>query len=452
MVGDQSKTRQSKARPLAERPVLLGVEAYTSPDYARTEAGALWNRIWQIACREEEIPNIGDYVVYAIHDESIIVARAAEDQILAYHNVCQHRGRRLVDEGCGHAARLVCRFHGWSWNLEGEIVQAFCEDEWEGTLNKDNLRLPPVSVRRWGGWVFINLDPNPEPFEHFLGVLPDMLDPYELGEMRYRWRQWLYFDCNWKVAIEAFVEGFHVKGTHPQLTKYNQKLTWSAVHGKHSHFGPRIDSKSFGGSTASAGGAEDMRYALADVLEQLWEEVNATTTETIVNAARRLHEELPESTPPAQVQAHLMMRAMQDDAARGVIWPKIPPEHFAKAGTVWHFFPNTVVIPGPTFALCYRARPHGYDPDRCIFEVYVIERFPPGEEPKPDNVHVPLENEAAWRKVLCQDFSNMSAVQRGMKSSGFRGPRPNPVQERGVTNFHRVLADYMGRGAPKPLD
>jgi hypothetical protein len=195
-----------------------------------------------------------------------------------------------------------------------------------------------------------------------------------------------------------------------------------------------------------------MRVALAEVLGQLWEEVNATTTQTIVDAANRLVDELPADTPPQQVQIHLMTEAAKADAARGIFWPKIDPAHFAKAGTVWHVFPNTVVIQGPTFALCYRARPNGRDPNSCIFEVYVLERYPEGAEPRPENRFVPIEDEASWRKVLGQDFANMEAVQQGIKSRGFPGPRPNPVQERGVTNFHRVLAEYMGTGAPVPLD
>ena len=187
------------------------------------------------------------------------------------------------------------------------------------------------------------------------------------------------------------------------------------------------------------------------MINQLWEEVNATTTQTIVNAAKRLKDELPPGTPFMQVQIHLMASAMRDDAARGVTWPNIDPAHFGEAGTVWHIFPNTVVIQGPAFALCYRARPHGYNPDSCIFEVYVLERYPEGQAPKVENLYKPDHNEESWRRVLCQDFSNMGAVQEGIKSRGFAGPRPNPVQERGVTNFHRVLAEYMGTGAPRPI-
>ncbi len=438
------------SRALSERPTIIDIAAYTCPDYAKAEDGKLWAKVWQVACRAEELAKVGDYVTYDILDESIIVARVAEDRIAAYYNVCLHRGRRLT-EGCGHTKRFFCKFHGWKWDLEGRNVDCLSRDDWEGALTDENLTMKQVKVDTWGGWVFINMDPDAEPLRQYLGVAADMLEPFELDKMRYRWRQWLTFPCNWKVAIEAFIEGYHVPGTHPQLTKYGAKSTWSQAHGRHSVFGPAAQ-KGFGGASGGVSGDIDMRVALADVIGQLWEEVNATTTQTIVNAARRLVDELPPETPPMQVQAHLMMQAAKDDAARGVQWPRIDPAHFAKAGTVWHLFPNTIIIQGPTFALCYRARPNGFDPNSCIFEVYVIERFPEGQEPKPENLFKPTQDEATWRKVLCQDFANMGEVQKGMKSRGFPGSRPNPVQERTVTNFHRVLADYMGTGAPVPLD
>jgi phenylpropionate dioxygenase-like ring-hydroxylating dioxygenase large terminal subunit len=439
------------SRPITDRPNVIGIEPYLSEAYARAENERLWGKVWQVACRLEEIPRVGDFVTYDILEESIIVTRVAEDRIAAYYNVCQHRGRRLTS-GCGHTRKFVCRFHGWKWNLQGENVDALAREDWEGALTDDNIRLAEARVDSWGGWVFVCMDPQAESLRDYLATAADMLDPFELDRMRYRWRQWLRFPCNWKVAMEAFVEGYHVVGTHPQLTKYGAKSTWSMAHGRHSVFGPAAQ-KGFGGASGGISGDDiDMRIALHDVVSQLYEEVNATTTATIVNAASRLVDELPAGTPAMQVQGHLMMQAAKDDAARGVLWPKIDPAHFAKAGTVWHIFPNTVVIQGPTFALCYRARPDGYDPDSCIFEVYVLERFPEGEEPRVDNVFTPIEDEAAWRKVLGQDFANMEAVQQGLKSRGFKGPRPNPVQERGVTNFHRVLAEYMGTGAPVPLD
>ena len=120
-------------------------------------------------------------------------------------------------------------------------------------------------------------------------------------------------------------------------------------------------------------------------------------------------------------------------------------------GHDWHIFPNTVILLGPTYALCYRARPKGYDPDGCIFEVYVLERFPEGEEPTTEWVNLPEPTEESWRKILPQDFSNMAQIQKGMKSRGFAGPMPSPVQELTVIHFHRLLSHYMGTGAPQAI-
>jgi hypothetical protein len=134
-----------------------------------------------------------------------------------------------------------------------------------------------------------------------------------------------------------------------------------------------------------------------------------------------------------------------------VIWPEIDPDHYAASGIAWNVFPNLSIQHGYTFALCYRARPYGVDPDKCIFETSVIERFPEGQEPSTEWVYAEPTAEK-WRSVLAQDFANMAAVQRGMKSRVFPGALPNPRQERPVSNFHRNLAKYMGRGAPRPLD
>lgn len=435
---------------ITEPPVLIGNTAYVSQSYADAEAAKLWPKVWQVACREEEIPEVGDYVTYDIVDDSIIVVRAAPDRIAAYFNVCRHRGRQLT-EGCGNAKRLVCPFHAWSWDLDGNNVGVVRKDAWGDCLKADDLRLRDVRVDTWGGWVFVCMDADAPPLRDYLEPAASMLDPFELEQMRYRWRQWLHFPCNWKVAIEAFNEGYHVAGTHPQLTRYSPKPTWSDGRGIHGVFGSQAR-EGTGGATAGAAGAADMRQGLADSLNQLWEEVNGTTTETMVRVANLLVEELPEGTPPAEVQMHLMRRTVEEDARRGVNWPRIDPAHFAAAGNVWHIFPNTVIIHGPTFALCYRARPDGHDPDRCIFEVYTLERFPEGTEPRPANLHKPDMDEANWRKVLCQDFSNMGAVQRGLRSRGCDGLRPSPVEERAIINFHRVLADYLGTGAPQVIE
>jgi hypothetical protein len=199
------------------------------------------------------------------------------------------------------------------------------------------------------------------------------------------------------------------------------------------------------------GKGADARIMMGEMQREFWETVGASTTQVLVDAALRLVDELPEGTPADEVHRHWLASCKADYAAMGVEWPQISDEQMATAGLAWHVFPNMGILQGPTFALCYRTRPYGTDPDKCIYEAYAIERYPQGQEPKTGWTHADATEEH-WRKVIAQDFSNMEMVQLGLKSRGFRGNLPNPYQERKVTNLHRNLAQYMGIGAPRALD
>jgi nitrite reductase/ring-hydroxylating ferredoxin subunit len=438
----------------AAAPAIIPIEAYTSPAYARLESDRLWAKVWQPACREEEIPKVGDYVTYDIMDESIIIVRSAPDRIEAFYNVCQHRGRQLT-EGCGHTRQFICRFHGWRWKLNGEI--AFINDRkgYEGCLTDENTRLARVKVDRWGGWLWINMDPDAEPLRDYLEPVATYLDQYQLDRMRYRWRQWLVFPCNWKTALEAFTESHHAAITHPQLCKWGTPaFYWCRSEGKHAWHGPAMDGGGGAQNSVSVArhqdAAHDPRLVLAQSLRATMEGVNSCTTQTMIEAADRLVDELPEGTPVDEVMAHFYGVARAIDAERGVIWPELDQALQPNTGHDWHIFPNLIILQGITYALVYRARPNGSDPDSCIFEVSVIERYGEGQEPKTQWVHVPDPKDPRWPEVLQQDFGNMPYVQRGMKSRGFKGARPNPRQEVTVYKFHQTLADYMGTGAPIP--
>ena len=161
---------------------------------------------------------------------------------------------------------------------------------------------------------------------------------------------------------------------------------------------------------------------------------------------------MPAGSSAEEVAVRFNEVAQSIDAERGFAWPTLDPALLPETGHDWHFFPNSVILQGITYALCYRARPNGSDPNSCIFEVYVIERYGEGEEPKTEWVEVADPFDPRWPEVLQQDFSNMPYVQRGMKSRGFKGARPNPRQEVTVINFHKTLAEYIGRGAPEPLE
>jgi phenylpropionate dioxygenase-like ring-hydroxylating dioxygenase large terminal subunit len=437
-------------------PVTIGPEAYISEDYARQERDKLWRKVWLQAGRVEEIPEVGDYLTYDILDDSIIVVRTAPDRIAAYYNVCTHRGRRLVDtpkgerNACGRKKQFICNFHGFRYNLNGECVHVFEKEDWKGALTPQRTHLGEVKADTWGGWVWINMDPDCEPLRDYLEPAATILDPFELQKMRYRWRRWVIFDCNWKVAMEAFDETYHVPATHPEFTRFGDFRGWARVQGKHSNIGYDAPKDLDENQAKLRLGKGDPRTSTAEMQVYTWEHVKTNTTQTLVDAAVRLVDELPEGTPADKVLKHWLDSARRDDAARGVVWPTIDPQHVGASGTAWQIFPNFQIGHALNNALCYSARPYGYDPDKCIFEAVTYELYPKGQEPKTQWLYTPVDD-PAWLSVLPQDFSNMAAVQQGMKCAGFRGTLPNPYRERSVANLHRNLARYMGTGAPRKL-
>ncbi|WP_213571245.1 aromatic ring-hydroxylating dioxygenase subunit alpha [Rhodococcus sp. USK13] len=447
---------QQEVEPLSG-PLKLGVEAYVSREYARDEAEKLWSKVWQQVGRVEEIPNVGDYLTYEILDDSFIIVRSAPDTIRAHFNVCSHRGRRLVEtpsgehEARGHCRTFVCGFHGWTYDLEGKNTWAPERGDWQGALTEQQSRLQEVQVDTWGGWIWINMDPECEPLRDYLEPAASLLEPFELHNMRYRWRKYLIADCNWKVALEAFMETYHVPYTHPEFMGFGSFLGWSRAQGKHSNIGYEAP-KGMEENQAKLriGSGPDARISTMELQNFTWEAANTNTTQTLVEAAQRLINELPEGTPPDQVMRHWLDSARKDDANRGVVWPTVDPKIVAKSGTAWQIFPNFQIGHALNNMLCYNARPYGDDPDKCIFEAAVYELFPEGEEPETQWEHTPPED-PSWRTVLPQDFVNMSAVQKGMKTRGFTGPKPNPYRERSVVNLHHNLALYMGNEGPSDL-
>ncbi|CAN7400323.1 aromatic ring-hydroxylating dioxygenase subunit alpha [Phenylobacterium sp. LjRoot219] len=438
-------------------PVTIPVEAYVSEDYVRLERDKLWRKTWLQACRLEEIPEVGNFITYDILDDSILIVRQGEDKIGAFYNVCSHRGRRLVDtppgakNAKGDKTHFVCGFHGWTYDLQGKCTYILEKEDWQGKLTEDRTRLGPVQVDTWGGWVWINLDREAGPLREYLEPAASMLDPFELQNMRPRWRKWIIFDCNWKVAMEAFAEIYHVEHTHPEFMDFGDFRGWGRAHGLHSNIGydaPKGLDENQAKLRLGSGG--DPRLKTAEMQIYTWEQVNTNTTRTLVDAALRLKDELPEGTPAPEVLKHWLDSARRDDEARGVFWPKVDPAHTAASGTSWQVFPNFQIGHAVNNMLCYSARPYGYDPNKCYFEVSVYELYPTGEEPEAPWEYTE-KDDPKWGSVLPQDFSNMAAVQQGMKNGGFRGTLPNPYRERSIANLHRNLARFVGAGAPNPV-
>jgi phenylpropionate dioxygenase-like ring-hydroxylating dioxygenase large terminal subunit len=419
-------------------------EAYYTREYLESEYRRLWPKVWQVACREEEIPEVGDFVTYEIGDESIIIVRSAPDQIRAFHNVCLHRGRRLT-EGCSRTPNFTCKFHGWRWSLDGENQAVTRKENWGGKLDQDDLRLRAVRHETWGGFVFICLDLQAEPLLQYLGEAAEALDPFELQKMRYRWRKWIVMPANWKVALEAFNEGYHVNVTHHGVSRFGASNYYSRAAGRHGTFGTASSSlRPESAAHVPTPANVDYRQLFASFFRYLKASIDSNMTDSMVYAAQTLPATMPPDARAAEVMAKVSELARSIDAQRGVEWPKITSAQYQRAGIDWHLFPNTVLLPMATNCLGYRARPNGQDPDSCIFEVYQLERLPPGAARKVPNLrNDDIQDEAFWGEILLQDFQQMEATHRGIKSSGYQGPRLNPAQEVTIENFHRVYHRYL---------
>ncbi len=154
-------------------------DRYIDPAYAKKEFETLWNRTWQFACREEHIPEVGDYHVYDIGAHSFIVTRVAKNEVKAYYNACLHRGTKLRGSGSdGHATEFRCSFHGWSWNIDGTNKGVVCQWDFPH-VDRGKFSLPQARVGRLGGFVFINMDPAAPALADYLGA--EALSPGSAG-------------------------------------------------------------------------------------------------------------------------------------------------------------------------------------------------------------------------------------------------------------------------------
>jgi len=434
----------------AIRDDYIPAESWTSPQSVQLEKERMWPLVWQMACRVEEIPKVGDFVNYKIFDESILVTRTAEDRIQAFYNTCQHRGRRLRDEERGRAGQWYCRFHGWRYNIDGSIAYVHDREDWAACpLKDDELSLREVKVATWAGWVWINQDPNSESLEDYLGEVKAVLDPFEWENGRMYWYETIIAPVNWKVVIEAFNETYHAGATHICGFRYTGVRGPGAHHGRHGMFFPdyvvRGPAEYLDPDTGQWIQAKTPAEGIWAAQRHQYRTLFALTLDPLMAASERLKDECGPDFPPEKLQSRLMELHKEEFAKRGVKWPeRLTQEAINRAGTDWHIFPNVITLPTADSALWYRVRPNGDDPNSCIFDIWSLGRWAPGEEPEVTrNETVGFDAFRGKNPFLEEDFDNMEAVHQGMKSRGFAGARTNPVQEIQTVNFHRVLHAYL---------
>ena len=222
---------------------------YIDPEFLALEYERLFPRVWQMACRLEEIPNAGDFYEYEIGAESILVVNRGSGQLKAYFNSCPHRGTRLA-RGEGQLEEFTCPFHAWRFDLDGRCTYVHDVADFGPEFRLETVGLAECRVDTWGGWAFVHMDPEAESLADWLAPLPDALGPFALERMRFRWHKTAVMPANWKSVIDAFIEGYHTGGRHPQMIRAarmdhgpatveelaGSPYTPSESVGRHSHF------------------------------------------------------------------------------------------------------------------------------------------------------------------------------------------------------------------------
>ena len=407
------------------------VERYTSRQWHERERTHLWRRVWQMACREEHLPEVGSYVVYDIAGDSYLVVRT-RDGIRAYVNACLHRGRALKDVD-GRCSEFRCPFHGFTWRLDGSLRHVPAAREFPETeADPHGWRLPQARVGTWGGFVFLNPDPDCQPLAEFLGTLPEHFARWDFEHRYLQAHVAKRLRCNWKVAQEAFDEGLHLAATHPQAAPYvGDSNNAVDVYGNYA----RQISPS-GTPVEEIPVEPQEREILARMLDV------------------REGEDLPVAFS-ARTTARDAMAAAARERWRQVLGDDADEIGDAELVDHWNYavFPNLHPW-GAYNRIVYRFRPDGDRHDRCIFEVMFLTPFR-GERPPPAQVTW-IDVDEPWSKatelqtlalVMEQDSYNMAAVQRGLQTTRRPYVVTSGFQEGVISWRHDLLTAWVEGGA-----
>ena len=194
---------------------------FYDPDQYRRELRAIWYREWLCVGREEDWPATGDFQKLNIGEEQIIVTRAADGALHAFHNTCRHRGALLCETEAGtfREGRVVCPYHAWTYALTGELLRAPRTTAADG-LRPEDFTLYQVALATWRGFVFVNLAETPEcPLEQAVADEARSVAGWPLEDLRRVRRTTHRLACNWKIFWENYLECYHCPGVHPDLCR-----------------------------------------------------------------------------------------------------------------------------------------------------------------------------------------------------------------------------------------
>lgn len=443
MLGTEDLTPMGEI-DLTRFPWRIPADRYVSQEIADAERAAIWMKAWQIAGRADELPNPGDWKRHAILDQSFVIVRGKDGVLRGFVNACRHRGNVLCDAAKGSTPKFTCPYHLWTYDLDGSLF-AVARPDLVGPIDKGEHGLVEVPVDTAFGFIFINPDPQAKPLAEFLGTeVIERLGAYKLEEMTpvgLDVREEL--DCNWKVVIDAFSEGYHIIGVHPELLKVIDLQAGNARHGM------------FGDHGCAVSPFEVKDAANASLEEQVQAIRELPATFPTVAEVLPLFEQMIDahrdgagilSFPDGQsVRTVLQQATRQVLSAKGLDVSALGDDQMSD-NQGWFLFPNFFMTIRAGEATTIMAWPHpSGDPNRCIWHVKAFIWLP---EPfraqyRAEPVEVTERGTFPYFLALQQDYDQMPRQQQGLRNRGLT--HLSLVREElSVARFHGVWNRWMG--------
>ena len=400
----------------------ISLVRYTSQDFFDLEMRKMWRKVWQFACRDEHLPEPGDYYVYDIGRHSILLVRTEDGRIKGYHNSCLHRGTKLKpSNSSGWSASLQCPYHGWTWSLEGTLSDVPCAWEFPH-LDYQANRLPEVQVDVWNSLVFINMDKDAAPLAEYLQVLPDHCKAWDFNGWYTSVHARKELACNWKAAQEAFIEGYHGPMVHPQLSG-------SAAMQQHDIFSDHVSRDIVALGVRSQRG--DKMLSEQQVLDGM-----LMGDRSLVDGDRP---KVPEGSTARAVMAAQMRQTFATQF--GLDLSGMSTSEVLDS-IKYTLFPNLFIFTGISLRILYVYRPLGTDPNRCLFDI-IFMRPAPKDQPCPDPAPVTFVGEAeSYRDVPGMDagfgllFDQDTQIMRWQKEG-------NHASEKGAITYSRYIESRL---------
>ena len=427
--------REKNVPEIGTDPVLAS--RYYDPAFFEKEVGRVWSRVWQMACREEEIPKVGDYQIYEVVGKSLIITRTAPNEIKAFYNSCLHRGRKLVTMP-GSKSEFRCPYHGFAWNCDGTFKEN--PIPWDFPQWKDrDMSLPEAKVASWGGFVFVNFDLTAPALETVLGPLAKDFERYDFANRYKAVHVAKVVRANWKAVAEAFMESHHSITTHPQILPF-----LADANSQYDLLNDYV-SRHFSASGVPSPFIADRNLSDSDIIRAMAAGGGGTR--------RRVSED------NTDVPSNITARAFAAEAARqslavedGGDYSKCSDAEMIDA-LLYNVWPNMSFWAGYAPNLTYRWRPNGRDPESAIMDVMILKRVPKsGPRPVPAPVHFLREDEK-WSDapelgglagIFEQDMGNLPYVQEGLHASGTGTVHFGRYTEMRIRQLHRMLDRFIG--------